>query len=211
MYYKAKRKLSLVFLILSIIATSSITSFGANTSCYNEPPVKLLDSTIDKFLGKLDKLKKPSLSQVRSLIQQDVEPHANFNITARLVLGPEWRKISSSQKQQFVKNLRNMILNTYGSAFTNYSGEKIEIKCPIKYNRNSDKVEIDTKVTHPQKQGFILTYRLYKKGNDWILYDIIIDNVSIVHSYRQTVRRLIDENRNFDKVLDIMAKKGNAA
>ena len=192
-----------------MVSGISIAS-AKNTSCYNEAPVKLLDSTVEKFLDKLNKYNKPNLTQVRSLIKQDLEPHANFNITARLVLGQKWHHITDKQKKEFVQNLKNMILNTYSSAFTNYSGEKIDIKCPIKYNRDKNKVEVDSKVTHPQKRSFSLKYRLYKKGNEWIFYDIIIDNVSVVNSYRQTVRRLIERHSNFDKVLDIMAKKGHS-
>jgi len=203
------KKIQVIFVLLISILGMSFT-YAKNTSCYNEAPVKLLDSVVEKFLNKLNNYKKPSLTQVRGLIKQDLEPHANFDITARLVLGQKWRQITSKQKTEFVKNLRNMILNTYGSAFTNYSGEKIDIRCPIKYNSKKNKVEIDSRVTHPQKQSFSLKYRLYKKGNEWIFYDIIIDNVSVVHSYRQTVRRLIEQHSNFDKVLDIMAKKGHA-
>lgn len=203
-----KKNSIIVVLLISILSMSFI--HAKNTSCYDEAPVKLVDSTVEKFLNKLNNYKKPSLTQVRSLINQDLEPHANFNITARLVLGQKWNQITAQQKKEFVTNLKNMILNTYGSAFTTYSGEKIEIRCPIKYNSKKDKVEIDSRVTHPQKQSFSLTYRLYKKGNEWIFYDIIIDNVSVVHSYRQTVRRLIEQNSSFDKVLEIMAKKGQS-
>tara|TARA_R110002126_G_scaffold116140_3_gene255361 strand:+ start:85803 stop:86426 length:624 start_codon:yes stop_codon:yes gene_type:complete len=201
--YKKFLKAFIAFLFISL----STIGFGQNTSCYNEAPVKLLDSTVESFLTKLGTYKKPSLSQIIALVNQNIVPHTNFNVTARLVLGQKWRSINATQKKEFVVALKKMVLNTYSSAFVSYDGEEIDIKCPISYNTKKNRVEINSKVTHPQKRSFYLKYRLFKKGDKWFVYDIIIDNVSIVNSYRQTVKRLIEQNKDFNQVLKVMEKK----
>ena len=147
------------------------------------------------------------MSQIIALVNQNIVPHTNFNVTARLVLGQKWRSINATQKKEFVVALKKMVLNTYSSAFVSYDGEEIDIKCPISYNTKKNRVEINSKVTHPQKRSFYLKYRLFKKGDKWFVYDIIIDNVSIVNSYRQTVKRLIEQNKDFNQVLKVMEKK----
>lgn len=159
------------------------TAFTVNASMSAYDLVKQTsDRMITALKNKGDELQQnPKL--IYDLVDEIVLPHFDFERMSQLVLGKYWQRASADQKVQFAGEFRNLLVRTYATAMSEYSDQEI-IFLPFRGDDNADDVTVKTEVD--QKGGFPIPidYSLFKKQGVWKVYDVSIDNVSLVVNYR---------------------------
>lgn len=149
-------------------------------------PQELVKATTDQALSRLqhdrEALKK-NPEGIYDLVQEVITPHFDFVRISAWVLGKYWRTASKEQKLRFVKAFRTLLVQTYGVVLLDYSDQELRY-LPLRDDPASGDVTVRTEVVQPNGQVVSINYRLYLRKEEWMVYDISVDGVSLVTNFR---------------------------
>ena len=155
---------------------------------------------------KADLEADPSL--IYPLVQRTVVPHFDFTSMARSAMGRFWRKASSQQQRLVVAEFQELLVRTYATALLGYTGQKLEYP-PMRAADGAKKVMVPTRVTASGGPPIPINYRLkLTREGHWMVYDVVIDGVSLVTNYRSSFARLIQQGAAREKDRSIRMQAG---
>jgi phospholipid transport system substrate-binding protein len=131
--------------------------------------------------------------KILALVDAKVLPHFDFERMTQLAVGRPWRTASPEQKQALVREFRDMLVRTYTKVFSVYRNHAVDVK-PVKMAADATEATVMTTITKPGSQPVKVNYEMKKSDNGWKAYDIFIEGVSMVMSYRGTFATQIDQN-----------------
>ncbi|MDL2216801.1 ABC transporter substrate-binding protein [Desulfovibrio sp. OttesenSCG-928-M14] len=143
-----------------------------------------LENTINQVLNELKKpeLKNPaSRDAVLARVETIVRDLFSFEELSMRTVGPGWKNFSADQKKRFIDAFEDLLRERYLSSLEGYSGETVAYTGEIASTKG-DRVEIQTTVNFKDKPALV-AYRMLKKQR-WMVYDVIIEGVSMVQNYR---------------------------
>ncbi|MEQ1812961.1 MAG: ABC transporter substrate-binding protein, partial [Candidatus Nitrotoga sp.] len=150
-----------------------------------EPDV-LIKNTVQDVLTivKQDKeIKKGNQQKILALVDEKILPHFDFTHMTRLAVGKSWRTATPEQRQVLESEFRQLLVRTYTKAFTVFSNHEVEVK-PLKKESGATEVTVRTIIRVPDGQSIPVNYDLKKTENGWKAYDLLIEGVSMVTTYR---------------------------
>jgi len=143
--------------------------------------------------------------KILALVDAKVLPHFDFARMTQLSVGKHWRAASPEQKQALVAEFRNMLVRTYTKAFTIYRDQTIEVK-PFKMAPDATEVTVKTVITKSGAQPIPVDYEMAKRADEWKVFDVTIEGVSMVTSYRGTFASQIQQD-GIDGLIKTLAEK----
>ena len=151
------------------------------------PPDELVRKTTEDILA-LTKANRDAyakdVSKLYKMADEKVLPHFDFARMAQWVLGKHWRDASPEQRTRFIAEFRDLLVRTYATALLNYTDQKI-IYLPMVSKPGDQEVVVKTDVKQTSGGPNIpIHYTFYKKNDDWKVYDVSIEGVSLVTNYR---------------------------
>jgi phospholipid transport system substrate-binding protein len=129
-------------------------------------------------------------SAIYNLVGNKLAPHFDFELITRSAVGRDWGKASSAQRSQLIAAFRALLVSTYAKSLAKYSGESVAYK-PSRPGTRPDTVIVPTEVTGAGGPPIPIDYRMHRKGGRWLVYDLVIDNVSMISNYRGQFRTTI--------------------
>ncbi|MCH7881375.1 MAG: ABC transporter substrate-binding protein [Proteobacteria bacterium] len=129
-------------------------------------------------------------AKLYALVSEVVLPHFNFEKMTELALGRHKAKISQEQKPQIVKEFRTLLVRTYGNALLEYNDQKI-IYLPMAPSSKEGYATVKTEIDQAGGFPIPLDYKLQLEDDGWKVYDISVDEVSLVTNYRSSFSRQI--------------------
>ena len=151
-------------------------------------PDVMLKQTSDEVIAVI-KAKRDELNEdptlVYDLVHEYILPHLDEVTIAKLALGKNWREASREQKIEFINEFRNLLIRTYGKSLSEFSDQEIHY-FPVRMKEGEDKVVVKSEVLQPGGPSIPVSYRMRIKDDAWKVYDLSIDGVSLVTSYRGT-------------------------
>lgn len=173
-------------------------------------PQELVMKTTDLVLAEIQS-KKQELSdnpgRIYPLVEDILLPRFDFTQISRLALGDHWKSASDAEKKSFIREFQELLVRTYATALLSYSGQEIEYP-PIKSAPDAKKVKVKTKVKSAGSSAVPIDYSLYKSKKGWKVYDVTIDGVSLVSTYRSNFNSQIRRNKLAGLISDL--KERNA-
>ena len=152
-------------------------------------------------------LQKKDLSQQakNSKIEEIVTPMFDFELMAKLSLGKKyWPDLSPQQKDKFTELFVERLRQFYLNKVTAYTDEKVVYEAPVSDNK---KVHVPTQLISKGNKISML-YKLYSSSNSWKIYDVEIEGVSIIRSYRSQFTEILQKG-TFDELLQKMQEPAN--
>lgn len=150
-------------------------------------PTEDLKRQTDKVL---EVLKTPSLTPAarRAAVRDVALESFDLGETARRALGTHWQGRTPAERDEFVKIFRELLEQTYVARIDEYGGEKLEY--------TNERVDGDSAIVRANivtKSGTTVPVesRLNLKSGRWLVYDVLIENVSLIGSYRSQFDRII--------------------
>lgn len=156
-------------------------------------PTEQIQGAVEKATTIL-KDPKLQIETKRKELREAVYPKFDFAEMAKRSLGSHWQRRSPEEQQEFVKLFTDLLENAYLSSLDSYQGEKVVIG---KEKRDKDYAEVDTKIVTKKGEEFSVNYKLLQAGSDWKIYDVVIENISLVNNYRSQFNRVIAQS-SFD-------------
>jgi len=176
-------------------------------------PDELIKATAQDVLEivKQDKdIQAGNQKKILDLVDAKVLPHFDFVRMTRLAVGKHWRAASNEQKQALVTEFRNMLVRTYTKAFTVYRDQTVEVK-PFKMAADATEATVKTTINKPGSPPVPVDYEMQKTADGWKAFDVAIEGVSMVSSYRGTFDTQIQQN-GIDGLIKMLSdKNANAA
>jgi len=153
----------------------------------------------DPALAREDKI-----AERREALRQVILPRFDFSEMARRSLGSHWKN-QKERQEEFVAVFTNFVENTYVSKVESFKDEKIVF---ARERIEQNLAEVGTQIVPSKGEPFSLNYKLHLVGNDWKIYDVVIENISLVNNYRSQFNRIL-ANASFDELLKKLREKGS--
>lgn len=198
-----------LFLALAL----SLVAMPAVAKADDDAATRLVQRTADRMLSALSSRRaeierKPQL--INQLVDNILAPHFDFEMITRAAVGRDWNKATPAQQRALTDAFREMLIRTYSKALLKYSDEEIQY-ASARPGTRSDTVVVETKVRAPGAPPIPMDYRMHKKSGDWKVYDVIIENVSLISNYRSQFRATI-ARAGIDGLIDeLQAKNARGA
>lgn len=175
-------------------------------------PDQLVKKTADDVIEviKNDKeIQAGNQQKIFALAEEKILPNFDFEKVSRLVLGKNWTNATPEQKTAFQAEFKTLLLRTYATALSKYKNQVIEYK-PFRMEAGAESATVKTAIQQPGGDPIGVDYTLGKKGEDWKVYDIVIEGVSLVTNYRSQFAQEIRQN-GLDSLTKKLADKNKAA
>ena len=143
---------------------------------------------------KQDKdLQSGDQKKVLALVDAKILPNFDFTRMTQLAAGRYWRQATPEQRNALVSEFRTMLVRTYTKAFTQYKGETIDVK-PAKFSPTDTETTVRTQLLKPGGQPTDVDYVMRKSDAGWKVFDVVIEGVSMVTSYRGSFSSQIEQS-----------------
>jgi phospholipid transport system substrate-binding protein len=185
-------------LMLTAICTTNVTVAAAQSGAKA--------ATVDFVNQALQILRSQRpVAEKRRELRPLMESRFDSTQMARSTLGYHWRSLTPDQRANFTRLFRDFIEAAYLDKVQDYSGQQVQFgqSRPL----GSGYAEVDTTIVEPGKTPIPVTYLLEETGSGWKVYDVTVDNISIIENYRTQFNRVINE-QGFPKLMaDLRAKQ----
>jgi phospholipid transport system substrate-binding protein len=175
------RDLAIVGGVLTLSAT------GASAGI----PSDQLKGSVDQVVEVLKdpKLKTESMAaERRAAVRKVANNIFDFSETAKRALGPHWQNLSDKDREEFIRLFSDLLESAYISKIEQYSGE------PIKFVGDSvdgEQATVRTRIITKKGTEIPIDYRMLRRGDRWLVYDVNIEGVSLVANYRTQFNKII--------------------
>ena len=144
-------------------------------------------------------------NKITSLVEAKILPHFDFAHTTRIAMGANWRRTSSEQREQLVREFRTLLVRTYSSALMSYRDQVLEFK-PLRAQAGDTQVTVRSEVRQSGAQAVSIDYEMEKTPSGWKVYDVRISGVSLAATYRDTFAEEV-RNRGIEGLIEVLSGK----
>jgi phospholipid transport system substrate-binding protein len=192
-----------------IVVFCVLIIFVLSIPVYAGVPMTTAEASVNRVLDVLrdSKLKSPAAKEAKKeklrVIYKDMFDEIEFS---KRTLTRNWNKFSPAERVEFVKLFEQVLEKSYIDKILDYSNEKVDF---YKENMLSDnQAEIQTKIVTASKE-IPIYYRMILKDGKWKVYDVVVENVSLVQNYRTQFNDILGKNTP-EQLLEILRKKVKA-
>jgi len=157
--------------------------FGLVTPSLAGEPTDHIKKTTDKMITILnDPVLKNNVEERRKMLRNAVNERFDWREMAQRSLADHWKSRTEEEKKEFVPLFTDLLESAYMNRIENYSGDKVSYddeKVQGDYSLVKVRIFTDKQVEIP------VVYKMKKKGQEWMIYDVSIEGVSLVKNYRQ--------------------------
>ncbi len=148
-------------------------------------PTDQVRGAIDRVLEvlkKKDLQAKEKRAERRMLLREEISKAFDFDEMAKRSLGPTWRQRTPEERKEYAALFRQVLENSYLGKVEAYQGEKIRyVKDTVEEGRIAT---VETLIVTGKGQEIPLNYRMKKEKSTWRVYDVVIEEISLVNNYR---------------------------
>ena len=179
-----KTSILLAFLLTTNIAFSSDTPDG-----FLKDSVQEISLLVTKYKDRFE----TDEEFLRDKMNSSVMPKLDIKLMSKIILGKKiWTEMSESQKDDFVEAFQYRMTSTYMKSITAFDGEKV-VFLPYEPGKRENIAYVKSKYLIPGGD-IAVDYRLIKKSEEWKVYDIIFDGISLMKNYRADFREHVSQN-----------------
>ncbi|MHC1696475.1 MAG: phospholipid-binding protein MlaC [Geobacteraceae bacterium] len=198
-----KHYLSASLMLLIAVVFTAASAWASVTSEVKQ--------TVDQVVSIVSdaNLKKPqNEAKRRAALKNTIGRIFDYGEMAKRSLGVHWKKRSSAEQKEFVGLFATLLENSYANKIESYQDEKILYD---KETLDGDYAEVKSRVVTAKRDEYTLDYRLLKEGGRWMVYDVVIEGVSLVSNYRNQFNKIILNQGYGELVKKLKTKKEEIA
>jgi phospholipid transport system substrate-binding protein len=172
-----------------------------------EQPMDRIKSAIERVSEVLQDVSAKSganKAEAVQMIREIILPSFDFAEMARRSMGDRWKNLDGRQNE-FVGAFAAFVENSYMNTLASYRGEKILF---LRERVNQDLAQVDTQVVSGKGEPLSVNYRLHLVQDDWKVYDVVVDNISLVSNFHSQFNRIL-ATASFDELLKKMREKSD--
>lgn len=181
-----------------VAATSAAAPAAVNT----QDPTQLVQDVASSILKELDANRaayRKDPNKVRELADKYLLPYFDTRYAAQLVLGKYWRTATEDQRNRFIDAFKTSMLQNYGNALVEFTANRMKVQ-PGRVDPGSDLATVNTTITRDDGTTVPVLYVLHKTPEGWKAWDVKIEGISYVKSFRDDFAAQI-EQKGLDAVI----------
>lgn len=191
-----------------LMACSLISSLWAASS-----PVPMLETAANQILSTLDKNKatlKNNPQVIYRAVEQSLLPNVDVTGMSRSVLGRQaWMKATPSERQQFSEAFTQLVIRTYASPLAEYTDETVKF-LPVRGSLEGRFLRVNSLIVRSNGKNIPLSYSLVAKNGQWKIYDLSVEGVSLLQSFRSQFAQAL-QNSNMQELIKQMRERSKKA
>ena len=176
--------LALVFCLMAAVSAHAADMTARQTA----------EAGADRILALLNDpaFKEPATKPaIRQKVEAEVLQLFDFDEFSTRTVGPSWRKFTPEQKEGFKTAFTDLLRNTYIDTLDEYDGQKVRFTGEVVAN-NGKRVEVQMEFL-TSKQGHPVAFRMLEKNGRWVVYDVLIEGISMIKNYRDQFRDILSK------------------
>lgn len=158
-------------------------------------PTQLIETSANAMVAEIEarraELRKDP-TKLDALVERILLPNFDVDHAARLVLGKHWRTATPQQRQRFIDAFYGSLMSNYGDALLEFTGDRIKV-LPTPVAPDATSAVVRTEVKRSNGQKIPVNYSLRKTEAGWKAWDVVIEGISYVKSFREDFGSEIDQ------------------
>ena len=196
------------YLLAFLIALAGVAQAAEEQS--PEALVKQVTAEVLDAVKSDKQLASGDREKVLKLAEEKVMPHIDFEETTRLAVGRAWSQASAEQKKALITEFRRMLVRVYSNAIQPYQGQTVQVS-PVRMKPGDTEATVHNtfkRASGGAPVGF--DYSMRKTEQGWKIYDIVVEGVSLVLTYRSEFDGLVKQE-GVDGLIKRLAQKNSPA
>ncbi len=196
----------------ALAVTALALAAGATASAQEMAPDALARKSIDEVLAviRADKeLQNGNPKKLHALVEEKILPHFDFTRMTRLAVGRNWAQASDAQKESLTREFQTLLVRTYSTSISQYRNQTIDVK-PAKIAPGDKDTVVKTVVNQPGGQPIPIDYAMERTDKGWKVYDVMVDGVSLVTTYRGSFNEQVQKG-GVDGLVKTLADRNRTA
>jgi len=167
-------------------------------------PDTLVKGTVSEMLAMIKQTKDSrALTEFAEL---KLLSHFDFKEMTRMAVGRQWSQASAAQQQALERVFRTLLMRTYTTALAQTNGDQtVEVR-PIALKQGDTDTTVRTLVKEPGRKPVPMDYRMTNASGDWKVYDVVVENLSIITNYRSSFHSEISRS-GIDGLIKVIENK----
>jgi phospholipid transport system substrate-binding protein len=181
---------------------------AAPVAVVDTDPGQLIDTAAKAMLSDLDAHRadyRKDPAKINALVDRVLLPHFDTEYSARLVLGKHWNTATPEQRQRFIASFYHSLLHNYGTALLDFTGDRLKV-FPYKGEPGATTATVRTQVRKDNGSTAAVNYSLHRTDKGWMAWDVIIEGISYVKSFRDDFGAEIDQ-KGIDSLIERLEKQ----
>ncbi|MBI4490972.1 MAG: ABC transporter substrate-binding protein [Deltaproteobacteria bacterium] len=169
-------------------------------------PTDQVRTTVDQALAilKNPRLKSEAKTKERrDQLKKIIYSRFDFTEMARRSLGSHWRRRTPAEQREFVRLFTDLLERAYIGRIESYNDEKFVY---LRENLDKNFAEVESRIMTSKGEDFSLNYKVHLVDGEWRIYDIVVENISLVNNYRSQFNRIIT-NSSYEELIRRMMEK----
>jgi phospholipid transport system substrate-binding protein len=165
-------------------------------------PATMVQGVAAGMLGDIDKNREAyrrDPARIAAVVDKYLMPHFDTETSARVVLGQYWRSATPEQRQRFINAFYHSVLVNYGDSLIEFTPDRLKI-LPSRLEPGATTATVRTEVSRRNGDRVSVNYSLRLTPQGWKAWDVVIDGISYVKSYREDFGEQI-EKQGLDTVI----------
>ena len=169
--------------LLTIVMSFSLATAVAAQELGPEDLVKKVTSDVLESVKTDKQLQAGDKRKALQLAEQKIIPHVDFREAAQLAMGKSWHTATPAQQSQVVDEFRSMLVRIYSNAIDVYRGQTMKV-LPVRLASGATEVTVRNQYLRDGRPPVPVEYSMKKTAEGWKIYDISVEGVSLVLTYR---------------------------
>lgn len=198
--------------LVALAVTALALAAGATAFAQEVAPDALARKSIDEVLAviRADKeLQNGNPKKLHALVEEKILPHFDFSRMTRLAVGRNWAQASDAQKEALTREFQTLLVRTYSTSISQYRNQTIDVK-PAKIASGDKDTVVKTVVNQPGGQPIPIDYAMERTDKGWKVYDVMVDGVSLVTTYRGSFNEQVQKG-GVDGLVKTLADRNRTA
>jgi len=165
-------------------------------------PVQLIETSANAMIAELEARRaefRKDPAKLSALVERVLLPNFDVDYAGRLVLAKHWREATPEQRQRFIDAFYGSLMNNYGDALLEFTGDRIKV-LPSQIAPDATTATVRTEVRRSNGERIPVNYTLRKTDAGWKVWDVVIEGISYVKSFREDFGSEIDQ-KGLDAVI----------
>jgi phospholipid transport system substrate-binding protein len=171
-------------------------------------PDLLLKSVSEEVIAEIRKdkaLQTGDAAKIAAVVESKIVPHFDFRRITQTAVGKSWRSATPEQQEKLTEEFKTLLVRTYSGALTGYRDQVIEFR-PLRAAASDTDLTVRSLIRQAGAPPVTIEYDVAKSGAQWKVYDVRIEGISLVATYRSAFAEEV-ANRGVDGLISLLARK----
>ena len=195
------RRVVLAYVSVMLLAATTGQVCAGDASAHIEKTVNKLLAVLKDPALQGEGRKEARRQQIRTILRKEFD----LALMSRLALGKkQWTKLDSAGQDEFTEVFTELVENTYMGALERYNDEAVKVDKELSGKRG--RAVVETRIVSESRE-LPIHYKMRKKGGHWLVYDMLIEGVSVVKNYQEQFSSFL-KKKPYAALVEELRKKG---